>query len=230
MRSLVIGDIHGAYKALLQVLQRADFDHLNDRLIVLGDITDGWPEVKECLDFLMKVKNLIFIRGNHDQMTLDWMQTGHSSPIWLSQGGEATKTSLGVKFSTTYQTFLEGSEYYYLRDKALFVHAGINPNRSVEKQDVHTLLYDRALFKMAFAHRHDEHPPHLSDYKEIYIGHTPIHRYGYDHPIDACEVWMMDTGAGWGNVLSTMDIYTKQFWVSEPTSELYQGVEGRKYF
>ncbi len=227
MRSLVVGDIHGAYKALLQVLQRADFDHLNDRLIVLGDITDGWPEVKECIDFLMKITNLIFIRGNHDQMTLDWMQTDQRSPVWLSQGGEATITSLGENFLQIHQSFLENSKLYYLLGQKLFVHAGINPNRSVEVQDAYTLLYDRSLFQMAFTHRHDEIPPHLSIYDEIYIGHTPIHRFGYQHPVNSGDVWMMDTGAGWGSVLSTMDINTKQVWVSEPTSELYQGVTGR---
>ena len=227
MRTLVIGDIHGAYKALLQVLQRADFDHLNDQLIVLGDITDGWPEVKECIDFLMKITNLIFIRGNHDQMTLDWMVTGQASPMWLSQGGEATKSSLGENYLQIHQDFLESSKFYHLVDQILFVHAGINPNRSVEEQDFFTLLYDRSLFQMAFTHRHDENPPQLSIYNEIYIGHTPVHRYGYNHPVSACEVWMMDTGAGWGSTLSTMDIYTKQFWVSEPTSKLYPDVKGR---
>jgi len=37
----VIGDIHGAYKALIQVLNKVGFDYDNDELIGLGDVCDG---------------------------------------------------------------------------------------------------------------------------------------------------------------------------------------------
>ena len=37
-RTLVVGDIHGAYKALLQVLERACFNPQTDTLIALGDV------------------------------------------------------------------------------------------------------------------------------------------------------------------------------------------------
>jgi serine/threonine protein phosphatase 1 len=39
-RTLVIGDIHGAYKALLQIMDRAKVDD-DDQLIFLGDFVDG---------------------------------------------------------------------------------------------------------------------------------------------------------------------------------------------
>ncbi len=40
MRTLVIGDIHGGLKALVQVLERAAVQP-TDELIFLGDYTDG---------------------------------------------------------------------------------------------------------------------------------------------------------------------------------------------
>lgn len=57
----VMGDIHGAYKALEQCLIRSGFDYENDRLIQLGDIVDGYPDAFECVEELLKVKNLISI-------------------------------------------------------------------------------------------------------------------------------------------------------------------------
>jgi serine/threonine protein phosphatase 1 len=38
MRTLVMGDIHGAHKALVQCLEKSGFNMEHDRLIQLGDI------------------------------------------------------------------------------------------------------------------------------------------------------------------------------------------------
>ena len=41
MRTWVVGDIHGGYRALMQVFERSQFDRERDRLIALGDLVDG---------------------------------------------------------------------------------------------------------------------------------------------------------------------------------------------
>lgn len=75
-RTLVMGDCHGGYRALLQVFERSKFDYDNDKLIFVGDVSDGWVESYECLEELMKIKNLVFVRGNHDQWLKDWLKEG----------------------------------------------------------------------------------------------------------------------------------------------------------
>ena len=55
MRTLVCGDIHGAHRALLQCFEKSSFDYEKDKLICLGDVADGWSEVPECFDELLKV-------------------------------------------------------------------------------------------------------------------------------------------------------------------------------
>ncbi len=60
-----MGDIHGAYQALVQCIERSGLDREHDTLIQLGDITDGFSEVYECAETLLKIKNLIAIKGNH---------------------------------------------------------------------------------------------------------------------------------------------------------------------
>ena len=47
-------------------------------------------------------------------------------------------------------------------------------------------------------------------------------------PINACEVWLMDTGAGWSGVLSMMNVNTKEVFSSDPVPSLYPGITGRK--
>jgi hypothetical protein len=41
MRILAIGDIHGAYKALMQYFKRSKFDYKKDRLIVMAMFAKG---------------------------------------------------------------------------------------------------------------------------------------------------------------------------------------------
>lgn len=91
-RDLVIGDIHGAHRALEQCLERCEFDKDNDRLITLGDICDGWPYVYECVEILLTIKNRIDIIGNHDHFLHTWLKT-MAHPDYWSQGGKGTAIS-----------------------------------------------------------------------------------------------------------------------------------------
>lgn len=95
MRTLVLGDVHGAYKALKQVLERSKFDYKKDKLIFLGDVVDGWPETKKCVDEFLKIKNLVFVLGNHDDWFLRFIKWSEMPEIWLSQVGIATLESYG---------------------------------------------------------------------------------------------------------------------------------------
>jgi len=87
VKVFAVGDIHGAYKALLQCFERSGFDCKNDRLIVLGDVCDGYPDVRQCIDELLKIKHCDLIIGNHDKWALDWGLYGTMPEIWTSQGG-----------------------------------------------------------------------------------------------------------------------------------------------
>ncbi len=55
MKRYAIGDIHGSAKALKQCIERSGANINQDKFIVVGDICDGWPEVKESVDILMSM-------------------------------------------------------------------------------------------------------------------------------------------------------------------------------
>ena len=93
MKTFIVGDIHGAYKALLQCFDRSGFDRETDRLIVIGDVCNGYPEVQQCIDELLKVKHCDFVIGNHDMWALGWALRGDKPEIWTSQGGDRTIAS-----------------------------------------------------------------------------------------------------------------------------------------
>ncbi len=66
MKRYVVGDIHGNYNALKQVLKKAKFDYSKDELIIIGDVVDGYNCSYEVVEELLKIKNKVFIIGNHD--------------------------------------------------------------------------------------------------------------------------------------------------------------------
>ena len=224
-RSFVLGDIHGAYRALIQCFERSGFDRDEDELICLGDVCDGWPETKRCIDELLRVKNLIYILGNHDTWLLQWMKTGEIENIWYVQGGEASIHSYtGKLIPPEHVAFLEKAKPYHILGNSLFVHAGIDPSARLEKQSNDIFLWDRALARKALNHFVKGEQMKLSSFDEIYVGHTPT---TYGAPVRACEVWLMDTGAGWSGQLSIMAIGTKEYFVSDRVPDLYPGIQGR---
>ena len=239
-RQLVIGDIHGSLKALKQVLLRANVSE-NDTLIFLGDYVDGWSDAANTIRFLIELNtthNCIFLRGNHDELTLNWLKTGNYREQWLLHGGQATINSyaeLSKNEIDLHIHFLENLENYYL-DSAnrLFVHAGFTTDKGVELEHFPKQFYwDRTLWEMALAMDKNIdkesvfYPRRLALYNEIYIGHTSLTRIGESKPYNIANVWNLDTGAAYKNPLTILDVDTKEFWQSDPSNELYPDEKGR---
>ncbi len=238
-RTLVIGDIHGGFKALEQVLERACVT-TDDTLIFLGDYVDGWGQSFEVINKLIALKsshNCVFLKGNHDELFYDWLNKGKDNPNWLLHGGQATLDSYRDRpynFIQIHTHFLGALENYHLDSKnRLFLHAGYTNIRGVEQEFFTKMFYwDRSLWELALASRNldtnDEfYPKRLKNYNEIYIGHTPLSRINKDKPFNACGVWNIDTGAAFTNPLTILDVDTKEFWQSDPLPSLYPNEKGR---
>jgi serine/threonine protein phosphatase 1 len=232
MKRFVIGDIHGAYKALTQVLDRSGFSLQKDLLICLGDVCDGWPETKECMDLLMLVENLIYIWGNHDEWCDAWMRTYYFNPDWWYQGGKETAKSFAnisndIQKMRPYREFFYKAQYWHHIDDekspdTVFVHGGFNWNYRIEdlSRD-HYFTWDRDLFYYACSNGGDP----VTKHNRVFIGHTAIEA---NKPLKFGDVWNMDTGAGWDGVLSIMNIDTEEYWTSDLVTKLYPDVERRR--
>ncbi len=239
-RILVVGDIHGGFKALQQVFGRAGVIE-DDTLIFLGDYVDGWSESSQIIEFLIefsKKQKCIFIKGNHDAWCEDWLCFGKSENVWLSNGGKSTVNSYsnyGLEDLHRHLEFFQKMKNYYVdEDNRLFIHAGYSSMHGPEKE-VYTSNYrwDRTLWETAVAmdkklsKNSKLYPKRLLLYKEIFIGHTPTLNLGSTNPINKANIWNLDTGAGFTGSLSVMDIDTKEFWQSDPLSSLYPDENGR---
>lgn len=250
-----MGDIHGAYRALQQCLERSSFDHENDMLIQLGDVTDGFDEVYECVEELLKIKKLIAIKGNHDEWFNEFCSTGYHEQHW-SQGGRGTVNSylkhadkkpnfIASKFfgfsanidpadiPAFHAEFFRNQRLYFVDDENnCFVHGGFNRYQDFYQQREETYYWDRSLFIDAM--EYEQLRKKLPDitfetatpFKNIFIGHTNTIIWKTDQPLHAANVINMDTGAGWGGRLSIMEVGTDNLWQSDTVTELY-GYRGR---
>ena len=240
MRTLVIGDIHGGLKALLQLLDRAKVKE-SDTLIFVGDYVDGWSESSYTIRFLIdlsKTNNCIFIKGNHDVWCENWLREGTTFDTWLFHGGRETiesYTAISEKEKQEHLSFLEQMKLYHIDDhKRLFVHAGFVSMHGPEREYSETnLYYDRTLWEMGLALDKDLDedsilfPKRLKLFNEIYIGHTPTINFNSYEPMNAQNIWNIDTGAAFYGKLSCMDINTKEVFQSDPVQTFYPDEKGR---
>ncbi len=240
MRKFVVGDIHGGLKALRQIFLKAPVSD-NDTIIFLGDYVDGWSESPDVLDFLIElqtVQNCYFIKGNHDDLLLNYLKTGNYKEEWFIHGGASTIEAYKKVSNQQKQIhieFLENLNDYHLDEQnRLFIHAGFTNIRGIHAEFFKPMFYwDRTLWETALAldpslpTESDLYPNRLKLYSEIFIGHTPVTRINKEIPINASCIWNIDTGAAFKGKLTIMDVDTKEFWQSDPLPQLYPTEKGR---
>lgn len=242
-RTFAIGDIHGALKALQQVVEQIQ-PTVTDTLIFLGDYVDGWSDSAPTIDYLIQLREkyqCIFIRGNHDKWCEDWLagRAIKEELVWLQSGGVATKQSYAVynaEQKRQHSAFFAALINYHI-DTAnrLFIHAGFASMHGPLKEHYETNYYwDRSLWEMALSMdislKKDDpfYPKRLKQFYEIYIGHTPTTNYDISTPINRHNLWNIDTGAGFSGSVTALNIDSKEYIQSEKVPLLYPNEPGRK--
>jgi serine/threonine protein phosphatase 1 len=238
-RTLVIGDIHGAYRALRQGLDRSGL-RLGDKLIFLGDYVDGWPESARVVDYLISLSSLhacIFIQGNHDVWCRSWLADNKAEVSWLENRGQSTILSYAQTDPRTKDRHLHFfsslRDYYIDETNRLFIHAGFTSVKGPQEEKYpYHYNNDRTLLETAVALDKDLHPDsvfypkRLKMFHEIFIGHTPTTKYEVEIPLHVANLWDVDTGAARDGKMSVLDIDSKEFWQSDKVSDLYKAGNG----
>ena len=169
-----VGDIHGRLDLLLGVQRRIDVDKarlIRGRAVevYLGDYIDRGPDpagvVSRLIDRSQEV-HAVFLRGNHEQLLLDFLDGKDCLDEWLAVGGNATMLSYGLARAPTFRLLAraalrrklgqaippEHRRFYETTGPCirlgnyLAVHAGIRPGVPLEKQKSSDLLGIRQTF------------------------------------------------------------------------------------
>jgi predicted MPP superfamily phosphohydrolase len=74
-RLFTIGDIHGCFDSLKELVQNKILLQKSDKLILLGDYIDRGDKSKEVIDYIIELRekefDIIPLMGNHEAMLLD---------------------------------------------------------------------------------------------------------------------------------------------------------------
>jgi serine/threonine protein phosphatase 1 len=237
MKTFAIGDPHGAYLALVQCLEKAQFNKKEDKLIVLGDVADGWPFVREVVDELLTIENLISILGNHDVWFMDYLKDGKKPGLWLQQGGMATLSSYAnageAVLADHNERYFKTLLPWYVENGKAFMHGGFDWHKPLEDNFADYTTWDRKAYETALYWGHlakkynDPAPMKFQEFDEIFVGHTstqyPISKYHTPgtEPVFASNLINLDTGAGWNGKLTIMNVDTKEWWQSDLVPDLY---------
>lgn len=174
-RIYAIGDVHGCLDLLKRLEERivesARDCGLNAGVIFLGDYIDRGPDVAGVVEHLSRGNfaglPTRFLLGNHEDILLEAMAEPALVRDWLRWGGLATLASyrvmlpkvadpvernqliadaIGAALPPHHLDFLDRLEVSIQLGDYLFVHAGIRPGRTLDRQSRHDMLSIREPF------------------------------------------------------------------------------------
>jgi serine/threonine protein phosphatase 1 len=205
-----IGDIHGCLAPLKTLLGRLDLGD-GDELVFLGDYVDRGPDSKGVVDYLLENRkpNWRFLRGNHEQLLLDWLENpgSVSAATWLLNGGLQTLQSylpkkdldelrgegayqmLRSAIPANHVEFFNSLPLFYETPEAYFCHAGVDLSKPLAGQTADDLLWIRRKFIQ------DPRPTP----KLVVFGHSPVEKTLLDK-----DRINLDTGCVYGGFLTAL--------------------------
>ena len=143
-----IGDIHGCAQKLRELIGLIAANHEKDTLIFIGDYIDRGSSNREVVDYVLQLKqefkNVVCLLGNHEQMLLNYLE-GENEEMYLYNGGKFTLSDYGIKSSDSpdvrkkkipeeHLLFYQSLLPYHQTKDYIFVHAGLIPGISIDKQ------------------------------------------------------------------------------------------------
>jgi len=200
-RTIVVGDIHGCYDELTDLLDKVKLKK-TDRVISVGDLITKGPKSREVLELFMTDDRFSTVIGNHDLMLRrHWY--GEDVELKAAQK-EAHKELKGEK--DAYMQFLSSLPFTIDLDTHLVVHAGLRPNVELHSQTTGDLTRLRTLGP---DRESDEGTPWYYVYngeKTVLFGHWPA-----KEPRRGPKAIGLDTGCVYGYQLTAYIIESDEF-------------------
>jgi len=224
--TFVISDIHGCANEFEELIKLLPLNQ-NSRLIFMGDYIDRGPDSAKVVSkiiHLSEIYECICLKGNHEQMFLDFLlnRDSEEASLFILNGGTATLASYsnenkGYYIPPEHLEFYKNLKLYHIEDKHIFVHAGLPdiPIEDFENYDTKSdfLWLRKTFFRSKFNWK-----------KRVIHGHTPVSECLFTK-----KRINIDTGCVYGNKLTALhlpSLKTYQVDKMSPPEHIYYTVKG----
>lgn len=207
MGTWAIGDIHGCYKTLRELIEKKIQPSTHDTLVFVGDYIDRGPSSREVIDYIMNLEaqgiRTIPLQGNHEELLLKnyfWELNPPKSlflkkknpfaDTWFSTGAKETLASFGIQRVTdipkNYIDWINNTQNYAAVENFLVVHAGFNFQLSNIFEDTVSMKWIR------------QYEPDLKKTggKRVVHGHVPVPLEVIKHSTESPELGFIDIDNG----------------------------------
>lgn len=185
-RTVIVGDVHGCFDELIDLLEKVELQP-DDLLVSVGDLVDRGPAPGKVVGFFRDRPNSVVVMGNHERK--------HVRGIF-SYAQEITRLQLGDEYAETVE-WMRTLPYFFESEDVRVVHAALVPGAplAVQREEIlcGSTSGERELAALfPDGHWHD----HYIDDKPVVFGH---HVTGREPLIRDGRVFGLDTGAchGW---------------------------------
>lgn len=172
-RVYAVGDIHGRSDLLIALIEAIEIDNRESgvaetTVVLLGDLVDRGPDSMNVLALArewQKFRTVRILAGNHEEMFLRSFDSVDMMRHFLRHGGKETLLSYGLDKREYSRSdleelqeamirlvpqsdidFIAGFENVVTIGDYVFVHAGVEPGRPLDEQDVSKLRWIREPF------------------------------------------------------------------------------------
>ena len=209
-RTVVVGDIHGCYDELRDLLDRASFGG-DDRVVCVGDLIVKGEKNREVLELFASDARFSSVLGNHDRALLRFWN-GETDRLKPSQ--EKCREELEPE-RERYAAYLDSLPLVLDLGAHLVVHAGLRPGVALGEQEVEDLTELRTLGP---DRTNREGTPWYEVYdgpQTVLFGHWPA-----SPPRRGRRAIGLDTGCVYGYALTAYVVESDKF-ISVPARRAY---------
>lgn len=227
-RTIVIGDVHGCYDELKDLLDATDAFARQTEIVFLGDLMDRGPDPVGCVRLVRSVPTAKCIMGNHEDKHLRWAkheknrkETGKKNPMTPFDDKKLREHNALSEDDLKWMSKLPAT--YCLAPGWIAVHGGFEQAYPLDHQNYKTMIrcryVDVATGKMASADNPYEQPEgtvHWADAwrggSNVVYGHFceelgTVRIRGWASHQRLCNAYGIDTGACFGGTLTAMVLH-----------------------
>lgn len=179
----VMSDIHGKFDKFREMLDLIHFSK-KDTLYILGDVLDRGEKPLDIIEYIIAYGNIVLLRGNHEQMFLNWYK-GYDDCCWVQYNGGYTTVKqiedkqLEVEFNYKkglYEYLIKTPFYKIIEvkgNKFILVHAGLYFPEDYNNMDLNTFLNSQTVNDVLWSRDNIWFRKSYKDYITIQ-GHTTV--------------------------------------------------------